>query len=185
MRLLLVFVFMISLVACSIKRPDPCVLPNNTQQATLTMQELKPKYQELLRVASAALNKSYAPYSKFHVAAAVLTEDGTIITGNNVENAAWASICAERAAIVNANAQGKRDIVAIAIIAQAYDSQGHIQAVPEPIAPCGVCRQVIYEFALDHDIDIIMSNTARDKIIIKTISELLPMAFGPKDIASH
>ncbi len=151
----------------------------------MTMQELKPEYQKLIKAAIAATDKSYAPYSKFHVASALLMSDGEIITGNNVENASYGlSICAERAAILRANASGKRNIVAIAITALAHDASGKPIAVAEPVAPCGACRQVILEFAqlADHDIDVIMANSDASKIVVKTINELLPMAFGPKDL---
>lgn len=150
----------------------------------MTIQELKPEYQKLLKAAINNLDKSYAPYSKFNASAAVLISDGGIITGNNIENAAWASVCAERAAILTANTNGKRDIIAIAVTGIIRDANGKTTAVPEPVAPCGTCRQFIFEFAQisNHDIDVIMSNTDGSKVVIKTINELLPMAYGPKDL---
>ena len=183
-KLISALLIIISLVACSKPERPSCPLPS-TETKTMTMQELKPEYQKLIKTAIAATDKSYAPYSKFHVASAVLLSDGEIITGNNVENASYGlTICAERAAILRANASGKRNIVAIAITALAHDASGKAIPVSEPVAPCGACRQVINEFAqlADRDIDVIMSNTDGSKLVIKTISELLPMAFGPKNL---
>jgi cytidine deaminase len=181
-KLISALLIIISLAACSKPQHPSCPLPS-TETEAMTMQELKPEYQKLLKAAITATDKSYAPYSKFYVASAVLLSDGEIITGNNVENASYGlTICAERAAILRANASGKRNIVAIAITAVAHDV-----AIPvtEPVAPCGACRQVIFEFSQisNHDIDVIMSNTDGSKVVIKTISELLPMAFGPKDLS--
>ncbi len=176
------FLLLVCLSSCTKPAQQYCQIPH-TINKTMKFSELKPEYQKLLNAASEQLNKSYAPYSKFHVGSAVLAKDGTIVAASNVENAAYGScICAERSALVSANAQGKRDIVAIAITAIAHEADGRAKPVPEPVAPCGACRQMIYEFATDNDIEVIMSNTAKDKIIIKTIGELLPMAFGPKDL---
>ena len=98
----------------------------------------------------------------------------------NVENSAYgSSICAERSAIVSANAQGLKSASQIAIIIKSDKGP-----VNEPSAPCGACRQMLYELSQVSgvDIEIIMSNTDMSKIIISTINELLPLAFGPKDL---
>jgi cytidine deaminase len=155
-------------------------LLGGVQMKEIKFEELSEKEKELLKSASEAMNNSYSPYSKFSVGAAILTQDGQIITGANVENAAYgSSICAERSAIMRANAMGKRMFDKIAIISKGEDFD-----TKEPSAPCGSCRQVIFEFAQisKKDIEIILSNTKMSKIIISTISEILPMAFGPDDL---
>ena len=112
--------------------------------------------------------------------AALLLDDGEIITGANVENVAYGStICAERMAIGRANATGKRIYDAIAVIARGEDFDTAVVT-----GPCGSCRQMIFESSCvsGKDIEVIMSNTRKDKIIISTIRELLPLAFGPKGL---
>ncbi len=119
----------------------------------------------LLEAAADARKNAYAPYSRFYVGAAVLTEDGRIFSGTNVENASYgATMCAERAAIFSAVSSGARKIEAIAIIAD----------YPTPIPPCGICRQVLSEFG--PDIQVVMANTKGEKRIT-TIATLLPFAF--------
>lgn len=108
---------------------------------------------------------SYAPYSKFRVGAAVLTKGGAIYKGGNVENASYgATVCAERVAIFNAISAGEREFSAIAIVGD----------YPEPLAPCGICRQVISEFG--SQIEVIMSNID-GQIAIEPIKALLPRSF--------
>lgn len=151
-----------------------------TEMQETNYQELSPKYQELVDAAQEVLKNSYNPYSKFFVGAAVLAEDGTIISGTNFENAAYGStICAERAAILRANSMGYRKLKAIAIIGRGQDFE-----MAEVISPCGSCRQVIYEVSelSNQPMDVLMSNTTKDKIVISSINQLLPMAFGPKDL---
>ena len=135
---------------------------------------------ELLSEAERAMEGAYNPYSNFFVGAAVLTKEGKIISGSNVENCAYGSvICAERAAILRANAMGYRIFDSIAIIARGLDFD-----TKEITGPCGSCRQVIFEFSqiADKDIKVILSTTNKDKIVISSINELLPLGFGPKDI---
>jgi cytidine deaminase len=128
------------------------------------------KYQELLDAAKNARKNSYSPYSKFPVGAAVLTEDGKIFTGCNVENASYGlTNCAERTAIFKAVSEGYKKFKAIAIVLDA----------PDYGAPCGACRQVIYEFG--PNIDVIMG-TVSGKSEVKKISELIPLAFGPENL---
>ena len=104
--------------------------------------ELNPKDAELLRIAHEATANSYAPYSLFHVGAAVRLANGVIVKGNNIENAAYPSgLCAERVALFSAQAQYPGvPVEAIAITAQSDHSE-----VSEPIPPCGACRQVMVE----------------------------------------
>ena len=105
--------------------------------------------QQLLDQARRAREHAYAPYSNFKVGAAVLTAAGEIFSGCNIENASLgATICAERVAIFTAVAAGCRDLTALAVIAD----------TPEPVAPCGLCRQVLAEFS--PDCLVLMANTA-------------------------
>jgi cytidine deaminase len=135
---------------------------------------------QALDEAEEAMEKAYNPYSRFYVGAALFTNDGTIISGSNVENAALGpTICAERAAVVRANAMGVRSFKGIAVIARGEDFD-----TTEVTAPCGVCRQVLYETSQisEADLVVVLSTTRKDKIIVTTIKELLPLAFGPADL---
>lgn len=119
----------------------------------------------LLKEARAAREHAYAPYSHFKVGAAVLTGSGEIFTGCNVENAAYSdTLCAERVAIFKAVSEGHRDIKAVAVIAD----------YPQPVPPCGSCRQVMAEFG-EH-IAVIMGNTA-GAVSVEDLSVLLPGRF--------
>jgi len=134
----------------------------------------------LLEAAARVMETAYNPYSHFYVGAALLSQDGQIIAGSNVENAAYGStICAERAAILRANARGIRRFSGLAVIARGKDFDA-----TEVTGPCGSCRQMLYESSQVSgvDLEVIMSTTKKDKIVIATISELLPLAFGPKDL---
>ena len=126
--------------------------------------------QELGRLAAEMRSRSYIPYSHYAVGAALLAKDGRIFTGCNIENAAYpVTICAERTAIFKAVSEGARDFEAIAIATE--DGQGY---------PCGSCRQVMAEFALDMDV---MLADAAGKITVETsVSDLLPGAFTPKNL---
>ena len=122
----------------------------------------------LLSTARAAGEKAYAPYSHYHVGAAVLTEDGEIVSGCNVENASYGlTNCAERTAIFKAVSSGARKIRAIAIAGPEGGS---------PAYPCGACRQVIAEFADTADLPIYVS-TGSDSFEAYTLAELLPKGF--------
>jgi len=136
--------------------------------------------QKLLQEAKKVMETAYNPYSHFYVGSALLSRDNQIITGSNVENAAYgSSICAERSALVRANATGLRVFEKVAVI-----GRGDGFDTSEVTAPCGSCRQMLYEAAQvsELDLEIIMSTTKMDKIVVATIEELLPLAFGPKDL---
>lgn len=120
----------------------------------------------LLRAAMDARAFSYAPFSNFHVGAALLTKDGEIITGCNIENSAYSpTICAERCAMAKAVSEGKREFIAIAVVGP-EDSQ---------TTPCGVCRQVLYEFC-DETLVILCGGT-EENYMETTLGALLPKGF--------
>lgn len=124
---------------------------------------------QLIKKALEARQRSYSPYSKFRVGAALLTEDGRIFTGCNIENAAYSpSICAERTAIFKAVSEGYTAIRAIVIVGDS-----------DYTYPCGVCRQVIREFG--KETIIIIANSEDDYREYK-LKDLLPNSFGPEDL---
>lgn len=131
---------------------------------------------KLAAAAIAAKEMSYSPYSNFRVGAAVLTKTGKIYTGCNIESAAYTPTnCAERTAIFKAVSEGEREIVAIAVAGSPANS-----AVPNYCYPCGVCRQVINEFATA-EMEVIVAKTEDDYRVHK-FAELLPHSFGPADL---
>lgn len=131
---------------------------------------------ELIKSAIDSLNFSYAPYSRFNVAAAVLASSGKIYTGVNVENASYpAGICAERNAIFHAVACGEKEITAIAIIG------GLNGQITDYCPPCGVCRQVMREFCDPEHMTVIIAKST-DEYKEMTLAELLPESFGPDSI---
>jgi len=128
---------------------------------------------QLAEKAISAKDLAYAPYSDFHVGAALLTKDGEVYTGCNVESAAFSpTCCAERTALVKAVSSGERDFAAIAI------SGGPAGA--DYCYPCGVCRQMLYEFGGD-GLQVIVARTC-DDYKVHLLSELLPYGFGAKDL---
>jgi cytidine deaminase len=133
----------------------------------------------LLKAAQKMVKTAYAPYSEFHVGAALLLENGKIVTGNNQENAAYPSgLCAERVAIYYAGAQYPTScITTIAVAVKAKNV-----VVSEPLSPCGACRQAIaeYENKFGKPIRIIMSGEKGQVYIAKSIESLLPLMFSKK-----
>lgn len=126
---------------------------------------------ELVKLSIEAREKAYAPYSKFKVGAAIEMEDGSVYTGCNVENASYgAANCAERTAIFKAVSEGHLVLKKVAVV-------GDMSAFT---APCGICRQVIAEFASD-DVQIIIVKN-EDEYQIKTLEEILPGAFRKADL---
>ena len=121
---------------------------------------------ELIERAVAMAKAAYAPYSLFHVGAAVLAESGKVYGGANVENASYgATVCAERSAIAAAVNAGERKLAAIAVTA----------------TPCGVCRQVMREFCDPKAFKVIVAKSA-DDFRVFTLAELLPESFGPEHL---
>jgi cytidine deaminase len=123
-------------------------------------------WEKLFEAATAARAHAHAPYSKFAVGAAVLVEGGELFSGCNVENSSYGlSLCAERNAIGQAVARGKKKVLACAIVA----------ATSEPCPPCGMCRQVLAEFAEPGAP--VRSRTPAGQEARYSLSELLPHAF--------
>lgn len=131
---------------------------------------------ELIESAKNATKTAYAPYSGFSVGAAVLLEDGTVVTGNNQENAAYPSgLCAERTALFYANSHYPN--LAVKAVAIAAFNKGVF--TKEPCAPCGSCRQVIVEVENRYSCPIEIIMYGEDKIYeVDSIRDLLPLSFG-------
>jgi cytidine deaminase len=123
----------------------------------------------LIAAARRAQSRAYAPYSRFHVGAALESVDGAIYAGCNVENASFGlTICAERAAVCAALAAGVREFRRAVVVSD----------VDPPAAPCGACRQVLAEFGLDLPIE----GIGRTQSVSWTLAQLLPAAFGPEQL---
>lgn len=132
--------------------------------------------EELIKTAIKMQDMSYAPYSHFHVGAALLAKDGQIFTGCNIENAAYGpSNCAERTAIFKAVSEGVKDFEAIAIVGGPEDKDGK-PTIEDFCPPCGVCRQVISEFC-KKDFKIILAKSPKEYKVY-TLEELLPLSFS-------
>ena len=141
-----------------------------------THEELTPEDAALVEAAKAATYTSYSPYSHFRVGAAVRLEDGEIIQGSNQENAAYSpTICAERCAMFDANAHYP-DIVPTAIAIAARGTDGNF--TPQPVSPCGVCRQVLVETQqrYGHPLRVLLVGD-KEIYLFDSISDLLPFQF--------
>ena len=126
---------------------------------------------ELKAAAVAMLDRAYCPYSHFAVGAALECADGSVFTGCNIENAAYSpGICAERTAVAKAVSEGHTDFTRIVIAGRSADF----------CVPCGVCRQVLREFA--PDLEIICLNGKGEEQVF-TLPQLLPHSFGPEFLA--
>lgn len=127
--------------------------------------------ENLIEEAKIARDRAYVPYSKFKVGAALLTDNGTVYHGCNIENAAYSMCnCAERTAIFKAYSEGAKSYSAIAVVAD----------TDRPVPPCGACRQVISELC-PKDMRVVLTNLKGD-IQELTVEELLPGAFSPEDL---
>ena len=134
-------------------------------------------YKELTKTAISAREDAYVPYSNFAVGAALLTKDGKIYKGCNIENAGYSPTnCGERTAIFKAVSEGERDFAAIAVAG--WPKGG----TPQMAYPCGVCRQVMMEFVNPETFEVIVC-TSEDSYSVHTLKELLPHGFGPADLA--
>lgn len=125
--------------------------------------------QPLIQLAITASDNAYVPYSHYSVGAALLAADGTIFTGCNVENASYpVTICAERTALVKAVSEGRRTFATIVVATRNGGS------------PCGMCRQMLYEFA--PNLRVILTNLQGSVTLDCSLSELLPHGFGPQHL---
>jgi len=130
--------------------------------------------EQLMEEAKKARDKAYVPYSKFGVGAALLTTDGKVYHGCNIENAAYSMCnCAERTALFKAYSEGDRDFQMMAVVAD----------TDRPCSPCGACRQVISELC-PSDMKVILTNLKGD-VKELTVAELLPGAFSPEDLHAN
>lgn len=128
---------------------------------------------ELFDMAVAARENSYSPYSGFRVGAALLTADGNVYTGCNIENAAFTpTVCAERVAIFKAVSNGETEFKQIAVV-------GGSDEVADGVFPCGVCRQVMVEFC---DSDFIITVLKDGEVRDYTLGEILPHSFSGDDL---
>ena len=125
--------------------------------------------QQLISAAIAASEHAYIPYSRYAVGAALLASDGTLYTGCNVESASFSpTICAERTALVKAVSEGQREFTAVAV------------ATRDAGSPCGVCRQLLYEFS--PSLRVILADLDGNLRLTTTLEDLLPHGFGPFDL---
>lgn len=134
------------------------------------------KMEQAITQAMDALQNSYAPYSHFHVAAALVTKNGNCYTGVNIENASYpATNCAERTAFFKAVSVGEREFSYIVIVG---GKEGKVTAY---CPPCGVCRQVMREFCNPKDFKIVLATSTTDYKEY-TLEEMLPLGFGPDSL---
>ncbi|MDB5281560.1 MAG: cytidine deaminase [Bacteroidota bacterium] len=146
-----------------------------------TASELTAEDAALIENAKAAIDNAYAPYSNFKVAAAILLQNGKVVTGTNQENASYpAGICAEGTALSTASSLYPN----IAIKKMAITVKRSKIPVDRPLAPCGICRQRIleYETRFNSSIEIIMMGETGEVYTVKTIKDLLPLNFSKFDL---
>ena len=130
---------------------------------------------ELCKAAIDAMKNAYVPYSGYRVGAALMTEDGKLFTGCNIENAAYTpTVCAERTAVFKAVSEGEREFLKLAVVGGKGGKTGGIAQ------PCGVCRQVLREFCQD-DFEIIFVKD-EDNFEKHTLSQILPFSFRPENL---
>lgn len=131
---------------------------------------------KLIATALGMVRRAYAPYSRFQVGAAVLTSSGRIYGGANVENASYgAAVCAERAAVLKAVNAGDRELAAVAVCG------GREGKVTGLCVPCGICRQVLREFADPAELKVYVVQSANDYREY-SLEDLLPESFGPESL---
>ena len=150
----------------------------------MTLKRLDRRDRELVEKAQEGAARAYAPYSLFAVGAAVRSKSGAIYTAANLENASSGlTICAEAAALSLANSMGDPDIDAIAIVGFNFT---RLAGASQVVAPCGSCRQLIAEAAqrANSNVRVICCNGELSSIVISTIAELLPNAFGPDTLGA-
>ncbi|NBC36693.1 cytidine deaminase [Novosphingobium sp. FSY-8] len=140
--------------------------------------------ESLIIAAQEASARAYAPYSRFHVGAALAFDDGTVITAANVENASYGlSLCAETVAVSQAMALGWRgQLVAVAVVGGTPDDGGVAIPGAAPVTPCGRCRQVLNELAALGGTDPVIHCVGAEEVLDLRLSDLLPRAFGPANL---
>ncbi|MBA3664727.1 MAG: cytidine deaminase [Bacteroidetes bacterium] len=146
-----------------------------------SLEELKEQDKELLLLAKKTSENAYAPYSNFFVGAAVLLENGIIVTGNNQENAAYPSgLCAERVAVFHASSQ----YPGVKIKTIAVTAKSSKQIIRTPVPPCGGCRQSLseYEVKFKSPVRVILSGQEGPVYISDSISNLLPLSFTAESL---
>ncbi|UII23100.1 cytidine deaminase [Fulvivirga ligni] len=152
-------------------------LIGNTEYSTYSFSELEEEVKDLIKKAEQACDTSYSPYSNFQVGAAVLLENGEVVTGSNQENSSFpAGLCAERVALffIGANYAGKK-IKKVAVTAK---RKGESEFVP--VTPCGGCRQVLLETETrqESNINVIIQSSYNQWVITKSTKVLLPFCFN-------
>ena len=138
---------------------------------------------ELIAIAMEQLKYAYAPYSNFKVGAVLVTKEGKIYKGCNIENASYpATNCAERTAFYKAVSEGVREFQAIAIVGGSvlYPKTAEENQCTDLCSPCGICRQVMREFC-PGDFEIVLARSQED-YEVHTLEELLPLSFGPENL---
>jgi cytidine deaminase len=155
------------------------------------LNDLEQDQRRALEAAQKILSTAYSPYSHFQVGACLVMRDGSLVTGTNVENAAYGStLCAERAALTRANVEGKRVFSGIAIIGQRDPGAPPPPAAkprqPRLTGPCGSCRQMLYELAevTGHKVDprVVLSTPDKRRIAVTSVRRLMPYGFGPSNL---
>jgi cytidine deaminase len=144
-------------------------------------EELSKEDFTLLQHAKEATLRAYAPYSKFRVGAAVLLQNGAIVTGNNQENAAYPSgLCAERVAMFYASSQ----YPGVGFKALAITADSETVKINHPVSPCGSCRQVMaeYETLSKNPVKVILAGKTGSVFVINSVKDLLPFSFGPEEL---
>ncbi len=132
--------------------------------------------EELVKLALEARENAYTPYSHFMVGAAVLTKDGKVYQGCNIENASFTpTICAERTAIFKAVSEGHREFIKMAVVGS---PEGKVESFA---SPCGVCRQVMMEFCDPETFQVIFG-ISPEKYEVHLLKEILPYGFGPANL---
>ena len=144
-----------------------------------------PSRAALIEAARAASARAYAPYSGFHVGAALGFADGAVVAGANVENASYGlSLCAETVAVAAAmNAGARGGLVAVALVGGPAGGDGEAQPGAGPVTPCGRCRQVLGELAALGGTDPVVWCVSAEEVLELRLSDLLPHAFGPDSLA--
>ena len=141
------------------------------------MENEKDVIQDLIRRAMKVREYSYSPYSNFSVGAAMLSESRKIYTGCNIESASYTpTICAERVALFKAVSEGERKFKMLALVGGPKNGE---KKTEEIVSPCGVCRQMLYEFG--KDLKVVMADN-EEKYEVRMLEELLPYGFGQDNL---